>query len=122
MDMGANYDPQVDYRFFRELATPPPNMPPLGSKGVTANPWDDMKEVLIQPSRMISTGGNVQGLTSVPAPKCSMSRLWETAAEKGAPKNAVAIVHLNASGYTFRIKAAEIDLDFDMDCRLVKHG
>jgi hypothetical protein len=122
LDLNANYDPRVEYEFFRELSTPPPNAPPVGSKGVTDQKWDDQADILIQPSRMLSVGGNVQGLKKIPAPKCSLKRLWDTAIEKGASKDAVAIVRLDASGYSFRIEGTKIDLSFDTDCGLIQSG
>lgn len=118
VDLTANNDPQVDYIFFREQATPPPNMPPLGTDGVTDQPWDDQNAVYVQPTRIISSEGYVQGLKSIPPPQCSLLRLWDTAVEKDAPRNAVAQVRLDASGYRFRIKASHIDLEFDLDCQL----
>src|SRR5215813_8400854 len=104
LDLSAPYDPRVDYKFFRELSTPPPSAPPLGVRGVTDQKWDDQVEVLVQPSRLISIGGNVQGLTAIPAPKCSMKTLWSAALEKGASADAVANVVINKSGYYFSIR------------------
>jgi hypothetical protein len=118
LDLKAGYDPTVNYRFFHELSTPPPSAPPLGSKGVTDQKWDDQVEVLVQPTRIISIGGNVQGLTAISAPKCTMKRLWSAALEKGAPPDAVASVVINKSGYNFSIRNTKISLHFDTDCRL----
>ncbi len=120
LDLKAGYDPTVNYRFFHELSTPPPSAPPLGSKGVTDQKWDDQVEVVVQPSRIISIGGNVQGLTAISAPTCSMKRLWSAAIEKGAPSDAVASVVINKSGYYFSIRNTKTSLHFDADCRLSK--
>jgi hypothetical protein len=118
LDLKAGYDPNVQYKFFTELATPPPNAPPLGSRGVTDQKWDDQVEVLIQPTRMISDEGDVQGLKPIAAPTCSLRTLWSAAIEKGAPKDAVAIVVVDSSGYDFRIDHTKINLSFDTDCTL----
>jgi hypothetical protein len=118
LDLMAPYDPNVDYRFMRELLTPPPNSPPVGVKGVTDQKWDNQVEVLIQPSRMISVGGDVQGLIRAAAPTCSLTTLWSTAIEKGAAKDAVATVRYDHNGYNFRIKNTSTDLNFDTDCHL----
>ncbi|MEP7289591.1 MAG: hypothetical protein ABI947_27900 [Chloroflexota bacterium] len=118
LDLSAPYDPNVDYRFFEELSTQPPSAPPLGVRGVTDQKWDNQVEVLIQPKRMISIGGAVQGLHAATAPKCALKTLWSAALEKGAPSDAVAKIIYNVAGYNFSIRNTKIDLDFDTDCRL----
>ncbi len=119
LDLTAPYDPRVQYRFFRELSTPPPSAPPVGVQGVTEQPWDDMNEILIQPRRMLSSRGNVQGLKRLPAPICSMKTLWGVAIARGAPKDAVASVFYDSTGYHFRIENTRFDMDFDPTCKLM---
>jgi hypothetical protein len=118
LDLNAPYDPTIQYEFVRELQTPPPSMPPVGVQGVTDQKWDDQIEVLIQPTRMLSTQGYVQGRTIATAPKCSLKTLWSAAMEKGASKDAVATILFSATGYHFSIRSTSITLEFDNDCHL----
>ncbi|MGQ9910660.1 MAG: hypothetical protein ACUVS2_17685 [Candidatus Flexifilum sp.] len=147
LNLNATYTPRpyVDYRFYRVVPRPD-NAPPIGAGGTSSGPWFEPITIsAYQPGQMslISrTGGGVnvrtqfinQGLAreidepttsvsfntdqSLLDPACSFAELWAQALTRGAPAEAVASIHYNASGYDFVISGV-ISLRFDSRCKPV---
>lgn len=139
MDLNASYNPYVEYEFYHELASPPANAPPVGAGGSANQKWYEVIRVRIRQAHGWHVKSNnseydyydfgmshdtqtptssVQ--TSIPAPTCSLKRLWSAAMENGAPKDAVARVEYNENGYEFTISDISIRMKFDNDCRPTK--
>ena len=118
LDLTASYDPNVDYTFAHKLDAPPPSMPPVGVRGVTTDPWYEEASFYIKKDRVDDTRSYGQQDALMPAPTCSLRTLWSIALEKGAQKDAVAIISIRATGYNFRIDALKVNLDFDLECHL----
>jgi hypothetical protein len=119
LDLNAGgYGAHAIYTFVKEMAAPPTYAPPVGSKGITTGKWYEMAEVDIYHNHMITTKGAVQSIPPMPDPTCSLHTLWSAALEKGAQKDAVAKIFLNADGYQFHIDALKVNLRFDLDCHL----
>ena len=53
-------------------------------------------------------------------PLCSFAELWRTAIAQDAPRDAVAVIQVNADGYTFIISELSIVLQFSPDCVLTR--
>jgi hypothetical protein len=49
-------------------------------------------------------------------PRCAFKGLWEQAIALGAPADAVAAIHHDSTGYTFRIEGTEHSYRFDQSC------
>ena len=93
-------------------------MPPVGVRGVTTDPWYEEASYYIRKDRVNESRTYGQRDELMPAPTCPLHTLWSVALEKGAQKDAVAIISVRASGYNFRIDALNVSLDFDLDCHL----
>jgi hypothetical protein len=139
LDLNAsNYNPYVEYKFYRELDAPPPDAPPVGAGGTVNGKWYEPVDITAyQPGQWRSVSGTVsytyqnQGMereTSSPTanlydtfastPECSFKDLWDVALKHDAPKDAVAIIEYDANGYSFDISGASVNLDFDLACKL----
>lgn len=138
----TSYRPNVTYDFYRELAEPPKDAPPVGAGGTTTGKWYEPVEAdVYEPGQwrhVSKMGGGVsteysymnKGIdldrsdpttspdTFVDDPKCSAKDLWKIAIQKGAPADAVANIDYDDGGYNFYISNADINLDFGMDCKL----
>lgn len=142
MDLTAKFRPTADYDFYRELAEPPKDAPPVGAGGTTTGKWYEpvQAEVYVpgQWRHVTRMGGGMnteysyvnKGIdldrdppTTNPSefledPKCKIADFWKIALRKGAPADAVARVEYNTRGYDFRISDAGINLEFDENCKL----
>lgn len=124
VELGASYEPYVTYSFYHELATPPPDAPPLGAGGGAE--WYLPVNVLLRTPEMGFLGMRRSELTAVseapdePAadPTCSFAALWGIALERDAPASAVAVITYDQNGYNFWIDDTDIRLNFTPDCSL----
>lgn len=141
MDLHASYNPSVDYEFIRKIPRPE-NAPPVGVAGSTNGQWYepitiDAYRPGTRRSVSITSGGSrvsysyvnegmVRDVDSptttlpgkvIPAPRCTMQELWETALRKDAPADAVAIIDYDEEGYSFNISGV-LYLNFTVDCKL----
>jgi hypothetical protein len=147
MDLTATYrpPPTVEYKFVEELKTAPTNAPPLGAGRNIDNKWYQSITVNVgypgQWRHVIKRGGNFsseysyqnQGMQKetgsptsyisyppIDPPKCTLKQLWDSAIQKDAPKDAVAVIKYDHNGYEFEIRNTDIDLKFDGECNLLK--
>ena len=139
VDLNAAYDPYVSYEFFRLSTSEGQEAPPLGAGGsgsdqwyqtVTVEAWRPGKTWSIQSgssnftfttqglSREWDEPRNTMPGTAIDAPTCSFATLWQTAIQRDAPANAVAIIDYDGDGYSFRIRDTNISLDFGTNCGL----
>jgi len=63
------------------------------------------------------TGSGERGFAA--APTCSFARLWEQASAVGAPREVVANIDYDASGYTFAANGRDFRRRFAADCTLL---
>lgn len=144
LELTASYTPSptVEYRFMREVPRPA-NAPPPGVAGSTSGPWYEPITVTLEKPgvlrRITRTGGGVnistqmvtEGMTRnvgdptsnvsgefIALPTCPLAQLWGTAIERGADREAVAVIEYDANGYEFRITGTSFSLDFDAECRV----
>ena len=61
---------------------------------------------------------DTEDLALTAASKCQLGTLWAIALQHGARKDAVAKVHVAASGYNFKIEVLNVNLYFDLNCHL----
>ncbi|MBP9869641.1 hypothetical protein KBC59_03745 [Patescibacteria group bacterium] len=54
-----------------------------------------------------------------PKPVCSFKDLWNKAIERGAPKEAVAVIDFENGRYGFTIRDTDFRMEFDPECRAV---
>lgn len=144
MDLSAKYNAKATYQFYRELAQPPKDAPPVGAGGTVNGKWyEPVSAEVYEPGQwrhVTKMGGGVsteysyenKGIdldrdnpTAAPQkfvddPKCQIKDFWKIAIGKGAPADAVARVDYGDSGYEFRISDADISLKFTNDCKLNK--
>jgi len=143
MDLTASYHARTDYKFMRQLDEAPADAPPIGAGGSLDDVWYEPVRVSAydpgQVRHVTSMGGNysysgnyvhkgmeidvgkpVSKLNDplLDIPVCSFGSLWEKAIEKGAPKDAVAMITYGEEGYEFVIGDAKIYLLFDDNCQL----
>lgn len=141
LDLTATaYRPNVTWEFIVPAARPE-NAPPVGAGGSPDDRYFQKITIrAFEPGQMRSvsrTSGGVRtsytyrhlGLerdvddpttsrdTATPPPTCSFKTLWDTAAERGAPREAVAIITYNNGEYDFWIQDTDIRLEFDSACR-----
>lgn len=124
VELGATYEPYVTYSFYRELATPPPDAPPLGAGGGAE--WYLPVNVLLRTPEMGFLGMRRSEQPAVseqpdepaPDPTCSFATLWGVALERDAPASAVAVITYDVNGYAFWIEDTDIRLNFTLDCTL----
>lgn len=143
LELTATYSPspRVTYTFAREVPRPA-DAPPPGVGGANAGPWYETITIeAYQPGQwrtVTRTGGGIstrfqyvnEGMTrevSKPsaarvalarAPGCALADLWQTALEREAPRDAVAVIKYDVDGYTFSIDGTSVNLRFGPDCRL----
>lgn len=143
LDLTAeSYFPQVTYRF----AIPserPEDAPPIGAGGSTGAYEQLVTIKAFQPGQFRSvttmSGGSRTSYTykhlglerdiddptpvaqreTFSAPSCSFAELWETAIQRDAPRDAVAIIKYDDGEYRFSISAVNIYLEFDQSCELI---
>ena len=142
MDLSAKYNAKTEYKFYRELAQPPKDAPPVGAGGTVNGKWyEPVSAEVYEPGQwrhVTKMGGSVsteydymnKGIdldrddpTATPQkfvddPKCQIKDFWKIAIEKGAPASAVARVDYDDSCYEFRISDADISLIFTNSCKL----
>lgn len=141
MDLTATYNPapSTTYAFMIEVP-PPPDAPPVGVGGYTGGNFYQQMEVIAerpgQPRRVTEVGGGgrleytyvTQGLrlnpstprgsapsTAIALPTCSLAALWAEAIRRDAPRDAVATITYDQTGYRFSIQGV-ITLRFNPDC------
>lgn len=136
----TSYNPWITYRFIRPSEAPA-DAPPIGAASNDGGAWYEPATVeafeIGQRRQQTTTRGSVRstvqwvnkGLTRhiedrttqvkevLPAPQCSFAKLWSYALEEGAPRDAVAIISYDASGYSFSISGAGFNFDFDLECK-----
>jgi hypothetical protein len=145
MDLTATYvpAPYTEYEFAINVP-PPDNAPPVGAGGSSTGQWFQPVTVRVyEPGqrrqvRRTSNGtrltfqyvneGMVRDADDTPtssaprfveeAPQCSFVDFWQTALERGAPRDAVANISYDADGYEFRISGAGVNLEFGFDCKV----
>jgi hypothetical protein len=143
LDLTAeSYFPQVTYRF----AIPserPEDAPPIGAGGSTGDYEQLVTIKAFQPGQFRSvtsfSGGTrttysykhlglerdvddptpVAQRETLPVPSCSFAELWETAIQRDAPRDAVAIIKYDDGEYRFSISAVSIYLEFDQSCEVI---
>lgn len=141
LDLMADYSPapRVEYTFYHVLDTPPPNVAPTGAtqwyEQVTVDAYEPGQRRFVS-----SMGGDInmeyiyynQGLDKevgsptsskpsqefVEPPTCHFSDLWATAIQEGASPEYVADITYDDDGYEFRIRDAQIRLNFNTNCQL----
>lgn len=139
VDLNASYNPYVSYDFFRPSTSEGQEAPPLGAGGSGSDQWYQTVSVEAwRPGKTwsIQSGSShytftTQGLsrewdeprntlpgTAIDAPRCSFATLWQTAIQRDAPANAVAIIDYDEDGYSFRIRDTGISLEFGTNCSL----
>lgn len=144
MELTAEYSPSpyVEYDFMREVPRPA-DAPPIGAGGANTDPWYEPIEITAsQPGKWWTVSSSSSeysymnqgmeretsrarnGLSGaiVPDPVCSFAELWAVALKKDAPASAVAIIEYNEYGYDFSISGLSVDLNFDMECRLIREN
>lgn len=144
LDLKATYSPSpsAEYRFAR-AASSPKSLPPLGAGRAPGDRWFEPVTVKVSRPwafRSVSraSGGmrtryqyfhlgmarEARAPQSGPEPawaerpSCALSDLWKVAADQGVPKDAVAVVRYDATGYRFTIEGARFDFTFGADCAL----
>jgi|GEM_PF-1178719 len=148
MDLTASYHANVTYNFYKLLAAPPKDAPPIGAGGSKDGKWYEPVEAdVYEPGQFRSVmkmGGGVStsytysnlGIdldssdpTATPNPfiddpKCSIKDFWKEAIKQKAPADAVASLEYsyNTDGYEFSIRDTDIRLDFDKNCKLKDDG
>lgn len=144
MELTADYSPSpnVEYKFVREVPRPA-DAPPVGAGGANTGPW--YEPITIEASKpgqwftVSRTGGGSRttysymnqgmerevdspddGLSDqiVADPACSFAGLWQQAIKHDAPRDAVATIEYDVSGYNFNISGLSIYLTFDTNCQL----
>jgi hypothetical protein len=141
LDLYADYNPYVEVVFYRELAQPPADAPPVGAGGSPDDRWYEKVEVkLRRPGQLwtVTSGGNSyqyvnlgmeqdvsRPTTHTPGeatskPICSFKTLWDAALKQDAPTSAVATIRYNANGYEFSIRDTNIRLNFNWECQVVR--
>jgi hypothetical protein len=126
LDLNAKYQPHVYYYFFQRMDGRPADAPPVGAGGKLNEKWYQPVSVDIRarnrpgerldPQRSASQPTNTTQ-QAIPAPSCSLQRLWSVALAQGAPKDAVATIDYDARGYSFRISDTSVSLTFDNQCQ-----
>ncbi len=139
MDLTASYHPYVNFTFARKVPTPA-DAPPIGAGGKADGAWYEPVTIkAYEPGSWWTVRSNNSSYSYVnrgmkrdtsrpttspnviiPTPKCTFKQLWSAAVEKGAPKDAVAVIRYFERGYNFSINDADVRLQFDRDCQLVK--
>jgi len=119
----TSYKPRATYTFYRELSTPPADVPPVGAGGSPNQKWFERIDVIVQQADSYNLGlrrsvGRPQNSIdkAIPPPACSLKRLWSAAMERGAPPDAVATIRLSERGYDFSIRDINFGMQFDPAC------
>ncbi|HEX2907382.1 MAG TPA: hypothetical protein VHO69_11010 [Phototrophicaceae bacterium] len=140
LDLYADYEPEVTYRFVKELGQSDAARPIGAGGNPEGRQWETVDVKVSRPFELVSTSrGNSTSTTlklgmerdtslprdsnpgePVPPPACSFKQLWDIAITKDAPREAVAVIRYDADGYNFRIEGLSTDLDFDLDCQLME--
>jgi|GEM_PF-6234775 len=143
MDLTASYNAKAQFYFVRELAEPPEDAPPIGAGGSLDNKWYEPVTVSVyQPGQTFYTKRMGDGYSFegdykhmgmdkdesppisklndkiIGPPECEFADLWQVAIEKGAPKDAVAVITYDDRGYEFQILDIAFNLVFNPDCSL----
>jgi hypothetical protein len=124
LDLYANYAPNVDYYFAKEI-DPPGGRKPIGVGSVAEGQYFENMNVSVEndsfPFTMDRTTWNSttpENKDFVPPPACTFAQLWAIALERGAPGSAVATINYDDDGYDFTIDGTSTRLEFNMDCEL----
>jgi hypothetical protein len=145
-NLNADYKPPLPdttYKFIRKVA-PPTNAPPVGAGGNTGGEWHETVTIrAYKPgsrSHTTRTGGGVsfsydfvndgfslttdspstsKSDTIVDPPTCSIAEFWKAGIDAGYPKDAVATVEYDASGYRLSLIGYK-SLSFDKACKVKK--
>ncbi len=142
LDLTAEgYDPSVMYRFVIP-AERPADAPPIGAGG-SSGAYSQLVTIrAFKPGQMRSvtrtSGGSSTSYTyrhlgldrevadptpddedTFAPPSCSLATLWETAIQRDAPRDAVAVVNYEGGEYDFYISDASVFLTFNQSCELV---
>lgn len=130
LDLNAkSYQPHVYYYFFERMDGRPTDAPPVGAGGKLNERWYLPVDVdVTAPShagdkpelRRYEGKATNDTQQAIPAPTCSVRRLWSVALEKGAPPDAVATIDYGDNGYYFRISDTSVSLSFDFKCQLTR--
>jgi hypothetical protein len=142
LDLNASYNPFVRYDFVRKLDNPPADAPPVGAGGgagggASGEWYEPVRVEVSRPWHVYNTRSGSSSSTHlnfgmdrdvysptssannpISQPLCSFAELWETAIAHDAPRDAVAIIQVNAEGYTFIINEMSIVLQFSPSCEL----
>ncbi|HEV8322937.1 MAG TPA: hypothetical protein VG389_15090 [Myxococcota bacterium] len=134
VDLEAKYEPRVEYEMFRPDAKSEGDEEeelPVGARG-KSNGFQTVHVTIFEPriwsvtvngvrhdERHLGMDRNIHAKGSapsdheklaIPPPTCSLRGLWKEAIEAGAPKDAVADIHYDREGWTFKIS----DIDFEL--------
>ena len=142
LDLKASYNPapNASYTFILPLDEAPKDAPPIGAGRKPNDVWTQRVDVRVyEPGqrrhvRRMSGGSSSEysytneGMDidrgtptmgnldrTIAAPRLTTQEMWEAAIERGADKDAVANIEYDDSGYTFRISALDISLQWDKD-------
>jgi len=132
-----SFNPEVEYRFQREVA-PPDDAPPVGAGGggkwlmevtvtverpgktwhETSNNYEGRRRTkgMMREEGTPRSGEPEQGLAR---PSCSFAQMWEHAIEQGAPAEAVAEIDYDERGYEWSIQGTDFEFEFDPSCALI---
>ena len=148
LDLHATYKPApyVDYTFRLPLDKAPGDAPPVGAGRSPGDIWiQDVRVRVYEPgqSRHVKrVSGNTsseynyrnEGMDldrgsprmgnlkdALPELKLSTNQMWKVAMSNGAPRDAVAIIRVNYSGYSFTISSLKLNLDWDLKGNLDPH-
>ncbi len=142
VDLSADYKPppRVEYTFVRTPKNPPEEMPPLGAGRGPDDVWIERVKVECyrpgQVRHVVSRGGDInkeyrfknKGMVitkgsptigklpgGIGEPKLSIESMWAAAIERGAPREAVAVIDVDEDGYRFRINGWDGTLRWKLD-------
>lgn len=142
MDLMATYKPapNIDYKFLVPSKETPENAPPVGAGRSPGDQWAQTVTVRCyepgQRRHVTRISGNSRSSYSyrnegmdidrgtpsmqnldeaLPDPKLTTQEMWKIALEKGADKNAVAIITYDEDGYDFTISGMRVSLHWDID-------
>jgi hypothetical protein len=143
LELTASFSPPptVEYRFARELAGAPPGAPPGGAgRGADDHWYEPIRVTLSRPWQFRGVSRSAGGVRTryqyfnlgmardasrpqagpraafAPPPVCPLRDLWSVALDRGAPKEAVAVIRYDPAGYSFAIEGTPTRLFFGLDC------
>lgn len=142
-EAGYNPAPHVTYTF-HQLTNAPKDAPPIGAGGSINGKWMHTIDISLgkkgrysevgDPSnKQIDSSFDSRGMDkdigypqpddqepAIAPPTCRFEDLWKVALTQKAPKEAVARITYDKDGYDFSISSSDIDLTFDVNCKLVR--